>query len=177
MHLTDEQLNEYLDGETNERAQIELHLSTCEECSARLAALRDLFSEIESLPELDLSPEFITRSSVASSQTTGMPRALQWTLALQTALVVVTIVVAAPFVMQFVSLDITSLSVPTPLDVFTQLRNQWAVWLETFSTLPVPTLPRLPLVDISSLFVMSTIAGVSLLWLIGNGLLLRNQMK
>ncbi len=55
MHLTDEQLNEYLDHETNERAQIELHLATCGKCSARLAALQDLFSEIKSLPELELS--------------------------------------------------------------------------------------------------------------------------
>ncbi len=54
MHLTDEQLNEYLDNEsTDERAQIESHLSSCDECAARLSTLQNLFAELESLPELE----------------------------------------------------------------------------------------------------------------------------
>ena len=52
MHLTDVQLNEYLDNETTERTQIESHLSVCDECTARLSALKTLFTEIESLPEI-----------------------------------------------------------------------------------------------------------------------------
>ena len=37
MHLTDDQLNEYLDEATAERVQIEAHLSSCDECAARLS--------------------------------------------------------------------------------------------------------------------------------------------
>ena len=55
MHLSEEQLNEYLDEATDERAQIEAHLSSCDECAARLSALQDLFLEIESLPEVELA--------------------------------------------------------------------------------------------------------------------------
>ena len=39
MHLTDEQLNEYLDNEIVDRAQTELHLFACDDCAARLTAL------------------------------------------------------------------------------------------------------------------------------------------
>ena len=113
MHLTDEQLNEYLDHETNERAQIELHISTCEECSARLAALQKLFSEIESLPELELSRNVAARFIPSPSLPAKLPRSLTFTLTLQAALALVTIIVAAPFVLQFVSSYTLSLSVPS----------------------------------------------------------------
>jgi anti-sigma factor RsiW len=179
MHLTDEQLNEYLDHETNERAQIELHLATCEECSARLAALQDLFSEIESLPELELSRDVAERARFIPkpSLPAKLPRSLALTLTLQGVIAVVTIIVAAPFVMQFVSSYTSGLSVPSLLDVFMQIQGQWAAWLDALATLPVPALPDIPVVNVSSLFVMFTVIGVSLLWLVGNGLLLRNQMK
>jgi hypothetical protein len=177
MHLTDEQLNEYLDRETHERMQMELHLSGCEACSARLTALRDLFSEIESLPEVELSPEFAARFRPAPSQPSALPRSLIWTLTLQAALVIATLFLAAPFVMQFVASYIPSVSVPSFLNLFMQLQNQWTAWLDLFSTLPVPALPRIPLVDLSSLFVIFTVVGVSLLWLIGKVQLLRNRMK
>ena len=176
-HISDVQLNEYLDHETNERAQIELHLSTCEECSARLAALQDLFSEIESLPELELSRNVAARFMPNRRLPAKLPRSLTWTLTLQTVLAVVAMIVAAPFVLQFASSYTTSLSLPSLLDVFMQLQNQWAAWLDTLSTLPFPTIPEIPVVHVSSLVMMFTIIGVFLLWLVGNGLLLRNQMK
>ena len=59
MHLTDEQLNEYLDNETNERVQIETHLSSCGECAARLSTLQALFTELDSLPEVALTKSLL----------------------------------------------------------------------------------------------------------------------
>ena len=61
MHLTDEQLNEYLDHETSEQVQIETHLAACAECVARLTALQTLFAEIESLPEMELRHSIAAR--------------------------------------------------------------------------------------------------------------------
>jgi hypothetical protein len=176
MHLTDEQLNEYLDRETDERAQIELHLSGCEDCSARLAALQELFSEIESLPELGLSPEFSVRLEPVSSHPTQLPRSLGLTLALQIALAAVAIVVSAPFEMQFLAPYASSFSAPSVVDISRQLQSQWAAWLDLLSNISSPALPEVPVVDVSSLFIMLTVLGVSLLWLIGNGLLLRSQV-
>ena len=177
MHLTDEQLNEYLDHETNERVQIELHLSICEECSARLASLQDLFAEIESLPELELSQDIAERFMVSPSLPAKLPRSLALTLSLQVALAIIAIVIAGPMVIPFVSSSPINLSVPSLLDVFMQLQSQWTAGLDALSALSVPTLPDIPVVDVSSLFAMFTVIGATLLWLVGNGLLLRNQMK
>jgi anti-sigma factor RsiW len=68
MHLTDEQLNEYLDNETTERAQIETHLASCADCAARLIALQVLFAEIESLPEVELAPTLAHADGVSASR-------------------------------------------------------------------------------------------------------------
>jgi hypothetical protein len=176
MHLSDEQLNEYLDHATDERAQIEGHLSTCEDCSARLAALQALFSEIESLPELALSPGFSVRLEPAPGVPAGLPHSLRLTLTLQVALATIAIVAAAPFVMQFLAPYAVSFSAPSLVDIFMQLQSQWTAWLDRLSHISLPAIPELPGIDISNLFVLLTIVGVSLLWLIGNGLLLRNQI-
>ena len=177
MHLTDEQLNEYLDHETSDRAQVESHLAMCADCARRLRELEALFSEIESLPDVPLSPEYGTRFTPVRSEPVRLPRSLTLTMILQAVLAVVGITVAAPFVIQFVSSYAPGLSVPSLLDVFLQLQNQWTTWLARLSTFSFPAIPEIPLVNASSLFVMFTVIGVSLLWLIGNGLLLRNQMK
>jgi hypothetical protein len=175
MHLTDEQLNEYLDHETDDWAQIETHLAACEACSARLAALRDLFTEIESLTALELSPNFSV--DLRSSQPVPLPRSLTLTVTLQAVFAFIGIVIAAPFVVRFTSFSISSLSLPSLLDVFLQLQSQWRAWLDALSTFSLPPIPEIPLMDVSSLFAVVVVIGVSLLWLVGNGLLLRNRTK
>lgn len=177
MHLTDEQLNEYLDHETSQRDEIEAHLSSCMDCAARLSALQDLFAEIESLPEESLSRDIAARFSPSPSLPAKLPRSLTLTVTLQVALAIVTIIVAAPFLMQFISPYVLSLPTPSLGDVILQIQSQWKFWLDMLSQLQLPTVPEIPVVELSSLFVMFTVIGVSLLWLIGNGLLLKNQVK
>lgn len=177
MHLTDEQLNEYLDHETSDRAQIESHLAWCADCARHLRQLEALFREIESLPELPLSHDVSARLAPIRGEPARLPTSLTLTMILQAALAVLGITVAAPFVVQFVSSYAPSLSVPSPVEVFLQLQNQWTTWLAMLSTFSFPAIPEIPLVNPSSLFVMFTVIGVSLVWLIGNGLLLRNQIK
>jgi hypothetical protein len=175
-HITDVQLNEYLDHETNDRAQIELHLSSCSDCAARLSILQALFDEIESLPELSVAPEFAARFMPIRSEPVQLPRSLTLTVILQAALAVVAIMVAAPLVMQFVSSYTPSLSVPSLADVFIQLQSQWRTWLDMLSQFQL-SIPQLPSLEIPGLMLTLTLLGASFLWLVGNGLLLRNQMK
>lgn len=177
MHLTDEQLNEYLDHESSERREIETHLASCGNCAARLTALQDLFFELESLPDLELTRPIASRFILPSSLPAKLPRSLTLTVTLQAVLAVVTILLAAPFVTRFVSSYWRSLSWPSMGDVIMQIQSQWMLWLDALSQLQLPTLPKIPAMDLSSLFVMLAVIAVSLLWLIGNGLLLRNQMK
>lgn len=181
-HLSEEQLNEYLDRETNERAAIELHLSTCEECSARLAALQELFSELASLPELELSRDLHEAfaggdAGMAQSSTLRLPRSLTLAVVLQAALAIVTVIAATPFVTEFLAPYLSSLPPASPLDIFLQLRLYWTTWLDVLSQIRLPSMPSIPSIPLSSLMLSLTVLGASLLWLIGNGLLLRKPMK
>lgn len=175
MHLTDEQLNEYLDHESSERIQIEAHLASCADCVARLAALQSLFNEIESLSDLTLARSMASRLTLPSARSTSLPRSLTLAMTLQAALAIVTIILAAPFVMQLVSPYWRSLPAPSIGDVIVQIQSQWMLWLDALSQIQMPTIPEIPVTDPSSLFVMSTVIGVSLVWLIGNGFLMRNK--
>ena len=98
MHLTDDQLNEYLDYETSERVLIETHLAACAECAARLTALQTLFAEIESLPELELTHSVAARFAPTPSLPPQLPRWLTLTATLQAALALVAAILAAPFI-------------------------------------------------------------------------------
>ena len=59
-HLTDEDLQEYLDGELSPEGSstVEAHLRACEDCSARMETWRALFVEIQELPDVALIPDF-----------------------------------------------------------------------------------------------------------------------
>ena len=172
MHLTDEQLNEYLDHESAEREQIETHISSCADCAARLTALQALFAEIESLPELPLTHDLAARfTPTPSLPVPRLPRWLTLTATLQAALALLTVIMAAPFITEL----LPAVQTPSFADVLIQIQSQWLTWLDLLSTFQLPTLPQLPVIEISNLMITLTLAGISMLWLIGNGLLLRNQ--
>ena len=171
-HISDVQLNEYLDEATNERAQIESHLSSCDECAARLSTLQHLFAEIESLPELALTKSLTAPFMRTVSLPAQLPRFLTLTVTLQAAIALVIMIVAAPFVIQLMP----AIEMPSLSKLFIQLQTQWVTWLDMLSQFQMPTLPTISL-ELSSLYLISAVVGVSMLWLIGNGLLLRNQIK
>ena len=173
MHLTDEQLNEYLDHETSEQVQIETHLAACAECAARLTALQTLFAEIESLPKLELTQSLAARFAPTPSLPQQLPRWLTLTATLQAALALVAAILAAPFITKLMPV----IQTPSLTEIFLQLQTQWTSLFDSFTNYQLPSLPQLPPLEISSLVLTLTLAGVSMLWLVGNGLLLRNQMK
>jgi len=180
-HISDVQLNEYLDNESAERTQIESHLSSCDECAARLSALKTLFAEIESLPELELTHSIAARLMPTPNLPPQLPTWLTLTTTLQAALALVTVILAAPFIANL----LPAIEKPSLTDIFLEMQSQWIAWLNALSTLrldsgqafQLPSLPEIPVLEFSSLFIALTLAGVSMLWLVGNGLLLRNQMK
>jgi len=179
MHLTDEQLNEYLDHESSDREQIEIHLSACDECAARFSALKTLFAEIESLPEMTLSHSIREASlwdaaRIIPTPSLPVPQLPTWltlTATLQAVLALIAFIVAAPFITKLLPM----VQMPSLPDIFLQLQAQWTAWLAALSVFQLPTLPQIPAIELPSLVVALTLAGVSMLWLVGNGLLLRNQ--
>ena len=176
-HISDVELNEYLDHEATDRAGIESHLSSCADCAARLNALQSLFDEIESLPDVALSPGFAVHAAPSHKLSAPLPCTLTLALALQAALALVAIMIVAPFVTSLLSPYLSELSTPALAEIFMFLQQEWTAWLDLLSTLQLPSIPQLPLVELSNLFMALIVIGVSLLWLIGNGLLLRNHIK
>jgi len=172
MHLTEEQLNEYLDNESTERAVVEAHLSSCDECAARLSTLQNLFTELDSLPELeltrDLAAPFIPRPSLPAQ----LPKFLTLTVTLQAAAALVVSILAAPFFIKV----LPAIEMPSFGKVFIQIQSQWTAWLDVLSNIQMPTIPTFSF-ELSSLYLMSALVAVSMLWLVGNGLLLRNPTK
>lgn len=175
MHLTDEQLNEYLDNETNERVQIETHLFACDDCTARLAELKILFTEIESLPELAVSKNFASRFTFQPNLFPQPPRWLTLTVFAQAALALIALIVSIPVITTYIpQVDMNSLMTP-----LFEIQTLWNTWLDSLSTLNLQlltfNLPTLPIIEISSLLL--ALAGIFLLWIFGNGILLRNQIR
>ena len=176
-HLNDEQLNEYLDHESQERAQIKSHLASCDECSARMDALQALFTELDSLPEATFSNNLAGAVLRQVSGSAVLPKWLTLTVALQAVLALITALVAAPFVIEFMGEVIPTFHSPSIPTLLMQLQTQWMRALDVLSTFHMPILPALPTPQFSSLMIPFALAGASMLWLLGNGLLLRNQIK
>lgn len=176
-HLSEEQLNEYLDHESRERDQIELHLSTCDKCTTRLAALQTLFTELDSLPELILVHDLAAPVMRRVSGYSVLPKWLTLTMALQAALAVITSLIAAPFMIEFTTERMPVFQMSSFTETLFQLQTQWEAWQEAISTFQIPSLPEIPTLQIPTLVILFTLAGASMLWLVGNGLLLRNQIK
>jgi len=180
-HISDVQLNEYLDNESTESASIEAHLSSCAECAARLTALQALFTEIESLPELELTQPNAARFTPAPNLIPQLPRWLTLTAVLQVVFAFAVLIFITPFVLNL----LPDVQTPSINDVVRQLQSQWIAMLESLSTLRLASeqafqtlsLPQVPVFEISTLALTLTLAGASLLWLVGNGLLLRKQTK
>lgn len=173
MHLTDDQLNEYLDNEIAERVQVESHLASCADCAARLTALRTLFAELDSLPELELTHSLASRFTSTGQLTLQLPRWLTLTAISQAAFALIALILAAPFMMNL----LPAVETPSFTDLFFQLQSQWIAWFDVLSTFHFPAIPQLPPIELSTFALTLTLIGASLLWLVGNGLLLRRQFK
>ena len=173
MHLTNEQLNEYLDNETANHAELETHLDSCDECAARLSALQALFTDLDSLPEVALSRDLAARFKPRPSLTPQLPRWLTLTATLQAAGALVALIVAIPFF----SIMIPQIETPSFTTWLFEIQSLWTSWLDALSTFQLPNyqftnLPTYP-VELSTLFI--ALAIVSIFWIFGNGLLLRNN--
>jgi len=173
MHLTDEQLNEYLDNETNEREQIELHLHSCNECNARFSDLQNLFLELDSLPDLQLTRDLSTRFVSSGQLTLHLPRWLTLTVFAQATLALIALIISIPFITTYIpQIDFNSLTSP-----LFEIQSLWNTWLDSLSTLQLPTIPELPIPVLEMSSLLLALAGIFVIWIFGNGILLRNQIR
>ncbi len=185
IHLDDSTINEYLDSAlpASRRAEVDSHLAACPQCAARLNDLRALFASIESLPDLPLEPD-LSSSVVAAIQpkraTIAQPTltpALRLAFAVQAILALIALAAAIPFAIQAIptgaASQLTTAFSTELVDIVTDLSTQWIATIESLRTFPnplttQPPLPALPMVELSL-----CLAAVTVLWLVGNSVLLR----
>ena len=173
-HLSDEILNEYLDDALppDARAEVESHLRDCADCELRFDQLADLFFELSALPEADLTRD-LSADVVRTLTPQPLPRLLKWTALLQVAATLTALVASLPLLQTMFAMDIPAIALPSLLDLTLRF-DQTVTEMQTLFTQYQWQMPRLSF-EISSLYITVAVFSVTLLWLVGNGLLLRKS--
>lgn len=184
-HLDDNILNEYLDSALDlaRRAEVEAHLAVCAECVAKAENLRALFADIESLPDVPLERD-LGSGVVASirrapfAQPTVSP-GLRLVVALQGLVALVLLAIALPLTAQ--TLNFAN-SPGFTSQASTIITDAVAAFNTTRATLTASTqsalaegltlINNLPWPSLSLLSLGAFFAAMSVMWLVGNGLLL-----
>lgn len=186
VHPGEERLHEYLDDLLNseERGELESHLSSCEPCAEELERLSGVFSELSLLAEIPLEVD-LSRAVLWAIQENARRRAgVRITIALQISLLLLITILIGPNIYSF----LTRLSgVLEPSTVSTWLLESFILFqasiglsLQSIRHEMVELLAFNFLLDqfsIQTTHLFSLVGGVFILWLIGNTVLLRDSSR
>lgn len=170
-HLTDDQLNEVLDNSILDTSTLR-HLDTCTDCRTRLEDLRSVFTTLEAIPEVQ-PPRDLTASILSHLPASwgGMAsrRTRTWTW-LSAAQALGAFAILAWFASSFVlPPEIATYQLPT----FDSLLASAIQMLSSF-TFETPTFEfQTTAIDLQSTTILTFVISAVVLWLVGNGLLLR----
>ncbi|MBV6394926.1 MAG: hypothetical protein HFACDABA_00497 [Anaerolineales bacterium] len=174
-HLTDDQLNEALDKTIFDNSILG-HLDTCAECQARLKDLRAVFTALESANEIQLSRDLTSSVMAKLTPSWGgilsrFTRTWKW-LSLAQAIGAVAILawLASSFILPP---EVATYQPPT-------FDTLLASTLQLFSsfTFAAPTFEfQSSTIDLQSTTILTFIVSAAILWLVGNGLLLRSPLR
>lgn len=199
-HLTEEQLNLYLDNEllTPERAVVEAHLADCKACRSELASLEVLFLALDSLQsealDSDLTP-LVLREITSERQQGLQQRRFTW---LVPAFQGVAVVLLLVFGWSALTMRYVTLARQIPMDsvyaewsstleqaetLWTATLAQWRAWWggAVVDVLSLPTAlsqaaelwPELPGLGLTTPQIIAVSLTAALMWLVANSLLLR----
>ncbi|GAB4578239.1 MAG: hypothetical protein Fur0022_09730 [Anaerolineales bacterium] len=178
-HLSENLLNEYLDGflSSSQTTKVEAHLATCAECTARAATLRALFATLDEWPDLPLERDFTKAVLGAVHPGIPLPRRWKWAAGGQLALTIVLIAVSLPTLLKSEWLATLQLS-PNPIpEPFSHWIFSLSDWVQTSQEAVFQWIQRFETLEVPSPFTLTTLIPIllatGLLWLVGNGLLLR----
>jgi len=181
-HLTEETINEYLDDALAlpARAAAAAHLAGCADCAAQLQALRAVFDALETLPDGVLERDLVPGVVAATGGRAGVPLAVRLAL-LPQALATFALLASAwpllgsPWLSSAFALP-PDLSVAGIAQRAGAFFSQWAGRLSSLACSGGPFATGMPLslnLDVPLSLLGLTLVSACLLWLVGNGLLLR----
>ena len=164
-HLSDEQLNEILDGRLNAP-----HLDSCTACQTRLTDLRALFVTLESLPEKD-SPRNLSAFILARLPQLKISRAWNWLLTLQAASALGVFIWFASLFQ--VPAEIATYQPPTIDALIAELTKLVSSLQFSLPSLPAPY----STFELSTFNLSLLVISAAALWIIGNNILLRAPVR
>jgi len=189
-HLTESQLNEYLDNTLNASARLEvdLHLQSCADCRARLDELQSLFTALAGLPEARLARDF--SSNILSRLPQKQPRIWTPFFAAQVGAALGMFIWLSTQITKFIPTDFSALrfpqfSIPTfppstphfPLPtLYSLFSNPYSLFTILRPPFSIPTF-NLPAFQLSTFQVAFVSIGALALWVTGNVTLLRNRRE
>jgi hypothetical protein len=182
-HHDEWSLQEYLDGVLagDEREKLELHLAQCEDCAAKYASLKYLYSEMDRLPDEPLVHDISARVIRSLTLKEDKKPYLYPVLMAQLATAIIVFAALWPRIsLEFGNSGYSLVRLLEPLRKFADLSAQGILLMREFlnwihihwiATLSMPAIDW----PITGLSLGLVIGGMTLLWLLGNGLLLRQS--
>lgn len=182
-HIQEIQYHDYLDNALDQAAQLvfEQHVAECQACRQELAELSQLFTAIESVPEFNLRVDLSSSILDAIDKQAGL--SLNWKLAtaIQFGLASILIIISWPLLSSYYSLyefPIINTDYGTALTGLSIQINGYIIVLSgsinnLFESMSISS-SQILLGDMA-VFVWPTAVAATLLWLIGNGVLLRHN--
>lgn len=179
-HLDEWSLQEYLDDVLTDdsRKRLDVHLAECDDCAAKFARLKHLYSEMERLPDEPLAHDLSVRIIRSLTLKEGRKSYLHRVLAAQLAAAIIVLLAIWPRISLEFGSKFSLVQLLEPLRIFADLYTQGILLVKEFlnwiyasltATLSMPTIDW----PITGLPLALAVGAMILLWLLGNGLLLR----
>lgn len=180
-HIQEMQYHQYLDNDLDlvERGVFETHIFECQKCRQELAALQHLFSAIESVPETSLQIDLSQNILDAIGKPASLSRRLKLAIAFQLAVASALTVIAWPSLSpSFALLEFPTINTdiyPLIIDMSTQFSKFVTTMSRSFAGLldDMSISSSQLLLGDASIYILPLAISATLLWLLGNGVLLR----
>ena len=179
-HFDEWSLQEYLDDvlADDSRERLEVHLTECDDCAEKFASLKHLYSEMERLRDEPLAHDLSVRIIRSLTLNEGRKSYLHRVLAAQLAAAIIVLLAIWPRISLEFGSKYSLVQLLVPLRIFVDLSTRGIILVTEFlnwfyaswtASLSMPTINW----PITGLPLASAVCATILVWLLGNGLLLR----
>ena len=183
-HPDEWSLQEYLDEvlADDDRERLELHLAQCDDCTAKYASMKYLYSEMERLPDKPLTHDISARVIRSIALKEDRKPYLSRVLIAQLVAAIIVFTAIWPRISLEIANRYSLVQLLEPLQKFEDLSAQGILFVREFlnwvhtqwiATLSMPTIDW----PITELPLTLAVGGMTLLWFLGNGLLLREPVN
>ena len=181
IHPDENQLNEFLDGYLDESAMadLEMHLETCPDCTARLGELQTVFFALAELPDVDLDQDFSKAVISELQPVVQFSGLLKWGALAQVAFTFVLLLFSIPALLNSwtpyldeLRINATKLLSENRLVINLNWSEQLAFWQTSWENWLLGW-QFSPVFETTQIVVWPLFLTALLLFVIGNGLLLK----